>query len=99
MGDRCEKGSQLRPHIVWFGEPVPNIMRATSLVRRADIFLVVGTSLKVYPAAGLLQYLPSRAPKYLVDPEAEPQYYVPGLTLIREKATVGVKKFADRVIS
>ena len=93
LGDLCEKGSQLRPHIVWFGESVPNIMMATSMVRHADIFLVIGTSLKVYPAAGLMQYVPSRVPKYLIDPEAEPQYYIHNLTIIKEKATTGVRSF------
>ncbi len=95
LGDLCEKGSQLRPHIVWFGEPVPNIIEATSMVRKADVFLVIGTSLQVYPAAGLLQYVPGRVPKFLIDPEAEPKYYVQNLTIIREKASVGVRKFVD----
>jgi len=90
LGDRCEKGSQLRPHIVWFGEPVPNIMTATAMVQKADIFVVIGTSLKVYPAAGLLQYVPHSVPKYLIDPEAEPDRYAGNLRVIREKATVGV---------
>ena len=90
-GDKCEKGSQLRPHIVWFGEPVPNIMSATSIVQKADVFLVIGTSLKVYPAAGLLHYVPHAVPKFLIDPEAEPDRYVSNLTLIREKATTGME--------
>jgi len=90
LGDTCELGSQLRPHIVWFGEDVPEIMNATSLVQRADVFLVIGTSLKVYPAAGLIRYVPSNVPKFLVDPDASPAYPVPNLTLIREKATTGV---------
>ena len=93
LGDCCEKGSQLRPHIVWFGEPVPNIMIAASMVQKADIFLVIGTSLKVYPAAGLLNYVPAQVPKYLIDPQAEPQYYIPNLTIIKDKATAGVRKF------
>ena len=92
LGDLCEKGSQLRPHVVWFGEPVPNIMTATSIIRKADIVMVIGTSLKVYPAAGLLQYAPSSAVKYLIDPAAEPEYYVRNLTVIKEKASVGVPK-------
>jgi NAD-dependent deacetylase len=98
LGDLCEKGSQLRPHIVWFGEPVPNIMIATTMVKHADIFLVIGTSLQVYPAAGLMQFVPSKIPKYLIDPEAEPQYFVANLTIIRDKATVGVRKFIEFVI-
>jgi NAD-dependent deacetylase len=95
MGDQCEKGSQLRPHIVWFGEPVPNIMIATSMVQKADIFLVIGTSLKVYPAAGLLNYVPSHVSKYLIDPQAEPQYYTQNLTIIKDKATSGIRKFIN----
>jgi NAD-dependent deacetylase len=89
-GDLCEKGSQLRPHIVWFGEEVPNIAIAATIARRADIFVVIGTSLVVYPAAGLLYHVPRQIPKYLVDPKAEPQQYVENLTVIRERATTGV---------
>ena len=95
LGDLCEKGSQLRPHIVWFGEPVPNIAEATTLVKHADIFLVIGTSLNVYPAAGLIGFVPSRVPKYLVDPETEPQFFMVNLTIIKDKATSGVRKFID----
>jgi NAD-dependent deacetylase len=93
LGDLCEKGSQLRPHIVWFGEPVPNIMAATSLVQKADIFLVIGTSLKVYPAAGLLHYAPQSIPKFLIDPDAERDMYTLNLNIIREKATIGMALF------
>jgi len=67
-GDKCPRGSQLRPHIVWFGEDVPMIGRAIELARRADIFVVIGTSLVVYPAAGLLDHAPPGAPVYLIDP-------------------------------
>jgi len=90
FGDLCPKGSQLRPHIVWFGEAVPNIMLATTMVQNADILLVIGTSLLVYPAAGLLVYAPSNIPKYLVDPKAEPDMMIMNLTIIREKAVKGV---------
>jgi len=68
MGDLCEKGSQLRPHIVWFGEAVDLMPEAEEIVRNADILIVVGTSLQVYPAAGLSWYAPQRAHKFLVDP-------------------------------
>ena len=98
LGDLCENGSQLRPHIVWFGEPVPNITIAISMVQDADIFLVIGTSLKVYPAAGLLQNVPDEIPKYLIDPEAEPQYYIKNLNIIREKATTGIMRLIDDVL-
>ncbi|CAN5672473.1 NAD-dependent deacylase [soil metagenome] len=69
-GDRCAKGSQLRPHIVWFGEMVPELERAAGIVSQADIFLVIGTSLQVYPAAGLTQYAPPHSQKYYIDPKA-----------------------------
>ena len=96
LGDTCEMGSQLRPHIVWFGEEVPNISIAASIVKTADILVVIGTSLQVYPAAGLLQYAPDDIPKYLIDPNAEPDRYIMNLKVIREKATVGVKKLDFR---
>jgi NAD-dependent deacetylase len=95
LGDLCKKGSQLRPHIVWFGEEVPNIMIATSMVQKADLFLMIGTSLHVYPAAGLVQYVPGHVPKYLIDPEAKPQQYVQNLTIIKDKATTGVHRFIE----
>lgn len=92
LGDLCPKGSQLRPHIVWFGEEVPNIMTAGAIVRSADILVVIGTSLQVYPAAGLLHHARHDIPKYLIDPKAEPDRYVMNLTVIREKATVGMQQ-------
>ena len=98
LGDLCEMGSQLRPHIVWFGEPVPNILAATSIVQKADIFLVIGTSLKVYPAAGLLHYVPHTVPKYLIDPEAEPDKFVQNLIIIREKAIAGMKRLTQEYL-
>lgn len=71
QGDRCEKNSQLRPHIVWFGEMVPNMETAVMLTSRADIFIVIGSSLVVYPAAGLINYTKHHASKYLIDPHAD----------------------------
>ena len=68
IGDLCEKGYQLRPHIVWFGEAVPLIEPAIEEVEKADIFVVIGTSLNVYPAAGLLRYVPRNVPVFLIDP-------------------------------
>ncbi len=67
-GDLCARGSQLRPHIVWFGESVPAIEDAVSIVQDADIFVIIGTSLNVYPAAGLIDYVPHDVPIYLIDP-------------------------------
>ena len=68
LGDRCSLGSQLRPHIVWFGEEVPLMPLAASIVHQADLLIVVGTSLQVYPAAGLVHAAPAHCPVYLVDP-------------------------------
>lgn len=98
-GDTCEKGSQLRPHVVWFGEAVPMIDTAMMLASEADIFLVIGTSLNVYPAAGLIDYVPSSAPKYLVDPQGASLSWIRNLTVIREKAGVGVPALVSRLLS
>jgi len=97
-GDLCEKGSQLRPHIVWFGEAVPNISRGASIVRQADILIVVGTSLVVYPAAGLIDYAPANRPVYYVDPNAEQQAYRSKLITIAEKASLALPKLAQQLI-
>ncbi len=86
LGDKCEKGSQLRPHIVWFGEAVPMIDKASELMKTADIFLVVGTSLVVYPAAGLIHYLKREIPKYYVDPKAFSVHGITNLEVIRQNA-------------
>jgi NAD-dependent deacetylase len=90
MGDRCEKGSQLRPHIVWFGEPVPAIYDAIPIVENADIIVVIGTSLAVYPAAGLVHYAKSEAPVFVVDPN-RPETAIKNVVYIDEKASVGVE--------
>jgi len=88
-GDKCEKGFQLRPHIVWFGEAVPAMDEAIKLVRSAEIFAVVGTSLNVYPAAGLIDYVPKCCPIYLIDPN-DVGVWRRDVTVIKEKASVGV---------
>jgi NAD-dependent deacetylase len=80
LGDLCEKGSQLRPNIVWFGELVPMIEVAARHAMQADIFLVVGTSLQVYPAAGLIHEVPYAAPKFLVDPNITDNLSINALT-------------------
>ena len=97
MGDVCEKGSQLRPHVVWFGESVPMIEPASRIFRAADILIVVGTSLVVYPAAGLVYYVGYDVPKYLIDPNVPSVSGIPNLTVIQEKATTGVKRIADKL--
>lgn len=90
LGDTCEKGSQLRPHIVWFGEMVTEIDKAVSIVRKADIFVVVGTSLAVYPAAGLVHYAPPGIPVFVIDPQV-PRVNSDHVDYITEKAGAGVK--------
>jgi NAD-dependent deacetylase len=97
MGDLCEKGSQLRPHIVWFGEAVPLFTQAAELVQQADILLVVGTSLNVYPAAGLIHYSRSKVPVYLVDPE--PAEVPKHVHIIAQPATIGLAQFAKTITS
>jgi len=97
IGDLCEKGSQLRPHIVWFGEPVPMIEKAMELSAQADIFIVIGTSLNVYPAAGLVHYIKPGTPVYLIDPHAEMPGGVKNLTVIREPAGTGVPALVKKL--
>jgi NAD-dependent deacetylase len=96
-GMTCPQGGQLRPHIVWFGEAVPMIKPAAKWCAKADYFIVVGTSLNVYPAAGLVDYVPSHTPKYVVDPN-EVQAHVPNVTYIRQKASVGLKKVVGELL-
>ncbi len=100
VGDKCEKGGQLRPHIVWFGEDVPMIATAAALTSIADILIIIGTSMQVYPAAGLVHYAQPRTPIYFIDPKPsinENDYY--DLTVVAEKATVGVRKVVDKLLT
>ncbi len=95
LGDHCELGSQLRPHVVWFGEAVPMFEQAIALAAEADIFLVVGTSLAVYPAASLLQFVRPDAEKYIVTLDlSEPPRR--DFVWLKEKATVGVPKLVSQ---
>lgn len=96
LGDLAEDGTQLRPHIVWFGEAVPNIEPAAELCEQADFFVVVGTSMNVYPAAGLIHYVPRSTPCFLVDPKAVPVSRP--VTIFQEKAGTGVKKVVDQIL-
>ena len=90
MGDLCSEGYQLRPHVVWFGEEVPMLDEAAKICQTADIFIVVGTSLNVYPAAGLIHYVPNEAKCFLVDPSevSVPRNY----TIVSENASTGMLK-------
>lgn len=96
-GDLCELGSQLRPHVVWFGEAVPAIEEAARVVSRADIFMIIGTSMNVYPAAGLINYVPTHAPIYIIDPNEVPVAGHPRIKVIRENAGEGVRIFSEEI--
>jgi NAD-dependent deacetylase len=98
LGDTCEKGSQLRPHIVWFGELVPAMEMAYYHAEKADLFLVIGTSLAVYPAAGIIDYAPPAIPKYLIDPADVNVSHVRNLKVIKEKAASGVSKLVEELL-
>jgi len=99
MGDLCEKGSQLRPHIVWFGEAVDMIGPAIELITEADIVLVIGTSMVVYPAAGLINYVKEEVPKYYIDPKAFQVQGILNLEVIKEKAGDGVPALVNRLLN
>jgi NAD-dependent deacetylase len=90
IGDVCENGAQLRPHIVWFGEEVPEMENASLIVKKADVFIVVGTSMNVYPAAGLIDYVPKGVPIYLIDPNDVNVTSIEGVKIIKEKASIGL---------
>jgi NAD-dependent deacetylase (regulatory protein SIR2-like protein) len=97
IGDKCEKGFQLRPHIVWFGEAVPMLEEAVRLAQKADIFVVVGTSLNVYPAASLVHYVQPEVPVYVVDPNSvainDSRWHY-----IRLGASEGMKEFIKQIL-
>lgn len=95
MGDTCAKGSQLRPHIVWFGEMVPNMDVAAEMITDADYFITVGTSLNVYPAAGLIELASAKIPKYLIDPGTFDLKHLSNLIHIQEKASAGVLQLKE----
>ncbi|WMI64579.1 NAD-dependent deacylase [Aestuariibaculum sp. YM273] len=96
LGDTCRKGHQLRPHIVWFGEDVPMIPKAISICETADILLIIGTSMQVYPAAGLRHYIPSVTHTYFIDPKPTIRSGSK-LTVIAENATIGMKQLLEHL--
>ncbi len=97
-GDLCPDGFQLRPHIVWFGESVPNLGVADEIVKKADFFIVTGTSLNVYPAAGLVHVAPENSIKFLVDPSDEIKVpFIKNLTILKENATSGIPKIVTQL--
>lgn len=100
--DKCERGSQLRPHVVWFGEAVPMLTTAANLVAQAHHIIIVGTSMQVYPAAGLVGVAPKDARIYYVDPKPTINYelsIIPNLKIIPEKATVGIRLVVDELLA
>ena len=96
LGDCCELGSQLRPHIVWFGEAVPAMQAAIPIVQKADILVVIGTSLAVYPAAGLVNYTQPDIPVFVVDPN-RPAVHKKNVTYIQKKAGEGIKELKSKL--
>jgi len=98
IGDTCEEGYQLRPHIVWFGEPVPAIQEAANIASKADIFVVIGTSLVVYPTAGLIDCIPDNIPLYLIDPNEVRVSQYRKVEVIKENASAGVKILIDKLV-
>jgi len=99
LGDRCEKGSQLRPHIVWFGEDVPMIEEAAKIVEKADILVIIGTSMQVYPAAGLVDFCRLNTPIYFIDPRPSiHQRSYPNLEIIEDTAVGGTNKLIKKLI-
>jgi len=97
MDEVCELGSPLRAHVVWFGEAVPMIEKAATICAKADIFILSGTSLAVYPAAGLINFVPRSVPKYIIDPNIP---YVTGNYIkVQEKATIGVPLIVSELLN
>lgn len=95
LGDSCEMGSQLRPYIVWFGEPVPKMSEAIEAVAKADALIIIGTSMLVYPAAGLIDYAPEEILKIVIDLKIPHLSARKGITCIEEKASTGVLKMEN----
>lgn len=100
-GDLCEKGYQLRPHIVWFGEQVPMLEVAAHVVQQAEVIIIIGTSMQVYPAAGLVGYAQAAAKVFYVDPRPSINWELsmrPNLNVIEEVASTGVKKVVEKLL-
>lgn len=98
-GQKCEKGSQLRPHVVWFGEEVPEMPKAFKIVEKVDILIVIGTSLNVFPAASLIYYTRPSTPIFLIDPNAGNLEQLPVLKIIRKKASEGLNELVELLMN
>ena len=99
VGDLCEKGHQLRPHVVWFGEAVPKMEEAYKVAQTADILIVIGSSLNVYPAAGIVEYTPTKCIKYLIDPNPPNIHFSDSFTVIQAGAEKGMEILAKHLIN
>jgi len=99
IGDKCPEKSQLRPDVVWFGEAVPNMTRAMELCQDANYLIIIGTSLTVYPAANLIEFVPDNCKKYLVDPNEFLTNDIKNITIIKEKASIGIPTLANILIN
>ena len=97
-GDLCENDHQLRPDVVWFGEAVPNMVSAMELCKDADILIIIGTSLTVYPAANIVDFVPNDCEKYLIDPKEILSTGIDRLTTIKEKASIGIPILANKLL-
>lgn len=95
IGDKARDGSQLRPYIVWFGEAVPNMTKAVDYASKADIFIIIGTSLNVYPAAGLIHYVPNKAKIFLIDPKPVNINRSIDITVINKGASEGMRELTE----
>lgn len=98
IGDVCEKGYQLRPHVVWFGEPVPMMDIAYKIAAVSEIFIIIGTSLNVYPAAGIVNFVSDATPKYFIDPNSFSKDYIPNLHVIKETAGKAVPELVKMLL-
>ena len=102
LGDKCVKGSQLRPHIVWFGESVPLIYDAIEIISKADIVIVIGSSMQVYPAAGLVEVAPKNIPVYYIDPKPQLNHELKlrkNLRIVAKPATIGVREIVNEILN
>lgn len=95
LGDKAKDGGQLRPDVVWFGEAVPRMGEALQIMEKADIFILIGSSLVVYPAAGLVDVLPSEVPKYIIDQQIPPLKHISSIIPIEKSATEGIAVLLD----
>lgn len=99
LGDKCPKGYQLRPHVVWFGESVPNMFEAANLCEDAALLIVIGTSLNVYPAANILNFVPANCRKYLIDPIKPVSFLGNNIQFIQKKAGEGTTALVQQLLS